>query len=274
MEAFAVEGLGEVRPGDDLASLVAEAVDFREGDVVCVASTVVSKAEGRQADLSDFPAGDRAERIAERIGDLAGERKDPRFAQAVIEESEELLLEFPFMLSVTHFGHITVNAGIDRSNVPDAHLLRLPEDPTASAERLADRLGTPVVVTDTSGRPFRYGQRGVALGWAGLPAARDWRGETDREGREMHATVQAVVDELAAAANLLQGEGDAGTPVVVVRDWDFGDHAGSDALFREDEDDLIRAALRAWDGDHDRGPTPAGEDTAEESGREETNERN
>ena len=274
MEAFAVEGLDEVRPGANLASLIEQSVDLREGDVVCVASTVVSKAEGRQADLSAFPAGDRAERIADRIGHLAGERKDPRFAQAVIEESEELLMEFPFMLTVTQFGHITVNAGIDRSNVPDADLLRLPEDPTASATRLAEHLGTPVVVTDTSGRPFRYGQRGVALGWAGLPAARDWRGENDREGREMHATVQAVVDELAATANLLFGEGEAGTPVVVVRDWEFGDHAGSDALFRDEEDDLIRAALRAWDGDHQRGPTPAGNDTPTERGSEETNERN
>jgi coenzyme F420-0:L-glutamate ligase/coenzyme F420-1:gamma-L-glutamate ligase len=249
MEAFAVEGLPEVRPGDDLAGLIAERVDLRPDDVVCVASTVVSKAEGRQADLSEFPASERAERIAERIGETAGERKDPRFAQAVLEESEELLLEFPILLAATHFGHITVNAGIDRSNVPGADLLLLPEDPTASARRLREELGTRVIVTDTSGRPFRYGQRGVALGWAGMPAARDWRGEADREGREMGVTVQAVVDELAATANLLLGEGDGGTPVAVIRDWEFGDHDGTDDLFRRKEDDIIRTALAAWDGD-------------------------
>jgi coenzyme F420-0:L-glutamate ligase/coenzyme F420-1:gamma-L-glutamate ligase len=247
MELFAVDGLPEVGPGDDLAAMITDRVTLRPDDVVCVASTVVSKAEGRQADLSAFPAGERARDIARRIGDLAGEEKDPRFAQAVIEESEELLLSYPFMLTVTRFGHVGVNAGIDRSNVPGADMLLLPEDPTASAERLHEQLGARVVVTDTSGRPFRYGQRGVAIGWAGTPAARDWRGEHDRSGRELHATVQAVVDELAAGANLLTGEGAGGTPVAVVRGWEFGDHDGSDDLFRTSEDDIVRAALREYE---------------------------
>jgi coenzyme F420-0:L-glutamate ligase/coenzyme F420-1:gamma-L-glutamate ligase len=247
MEAFAVEGLPEIREGDDLAARIEERVDLREGDVPCVASTVVSKAEGRTADLADFPAGDRARHIAERLEAVTGEEKDPRFARAVLEESEELLVEAPFLLTVTRFGHVTVNAGIDRSNVPGADLLLLPEDPTASARRLSEALGVPVVVTDTSGRPFRYGQRGVAVGWHGLPASRDWRGETDREGRELEATVQSVVDELAATANLIAGEGDGGTPVVVIRNWEFGEHDGSDNLFRTDEDDLVRQALREWE---------------------------
>jgi len=246
MQVFAVAGLPEIRPGDDLAGLIEAQVELRPDDVVCVASTVVSKAEGRQAELSSFPAGERAREIARRVSELAGETKDPRFAQAVIEESDELLMEFPIMLAVTRFGHVTVNAGIDRSNVPDADLLLLPEDPGASAERLHDDLGSRVIVTDTSGRPFRYGQRGVALGWAGMPAARDWRGTRDRDGREMSATVQAVVDEVAAAANLVTGEGDDGTPVAVVRDWEFGPFEGSDELFRTDEDDLIRPALREY----------------------------
>lgn len=249
MEIRAVEGLPEIRPDDDLGSLLAAATDLQEGDVVCVASTVVSKAEGRQADLDEFPPGERAEAIAEHLATLTGEPKDPRFAQAVLEESQELLLESPILLAVTRFGHITVNAGIDRSNVPDADLLLLPEDPTASARRLEKRLGVPVVVTDTSGRPFRYGQRGVAIGWSGLPAARDWRGETDRDGRELEATVQAVVDELAAASNLIAGEGDGGVPATVVRDWSFGPHEGSDSLFRAEEDDLVRPALREWSYD-------------------------
>ncbi|MFC7044447.1 coenzyme F420-0:L-glutamate ligase [Halobacteriaceae archaeon GCM10025711] len=249
MEAFAVPGLPEVRPGDDLAALVAERVDLADGDVVVVASTVVSKAEGRQASLADFPAGSRAREIADRLAAIAGEEKDPRFAQAVLEESTELLLEAPFLLAVTRFGHVGVNAGIDRSNVGDADLLLLPENPDASAERIRAGLDADVavVVSDTSGRPFRLGQRGVALGWSGLPACRDWRGETDRDGRELGVTVEAVVDELAATANLVSGEGDGGTPVVVVRDWEFGDHAGHDRLFRDDETDLVRKALREWE---------------------------
>ena len=247
MEVFAVEGLPEVREGDDLAALIAEQVELRPDDVVCVASTVVSKAAGRTAALADFPASERAERIARRLGEIQGEEKDPRFAEAVLQESEELLIEAPFLLAVTRFGHITVNAGIDRSNVPGAELLLLPEAPSASATALRERLAADrVVVTDTSGRPFRYGQRGVAVGWAGLPASRDWRGEHDRDGRELEATVQSVVDELAAAANLVTGEGAGGTPVAVVRDFEFGDHAGSENLFRSADDDVVRQALREW----------------------------
>jgi coenzyme F420-0:L-glutamate ligase/coenzyme F420-1:gamma-L-glutamate ligase len=244
MNVFAVEGLPEIEPGDDLASMIADRVELDSDDVLCVASTIVSKAEGRQANLSAYETGEQARAIADRIGTLADEQKDPRFAQAVLEESAELLMDHPIMLAVTPFGHITVNAGIDRSNVPDADLLLLPEDPTASAQRLHDALDVPVIVTDTSGRPFRHGQRGVAIGWAGMPAARDWRGKTDRDGKELEATVQAVVDELAAAANLVTGEGGGGTPVAVIRDWEFGEFEGSDELFREEDDDLIQPAIR------------------------------
>jgi coenzyme F420-0:L-glutamate ligase/coenzyme F420-1:gamma-L-glutamate ligase len=250
MDVTAVTGLPEVRAGDDLGAMLAERLDPAAVDVVCVASTVVSKAEGRQADLRDFPASERAAAIAERIGAIAGEAKDPRFAQAVLDESEELLVEAPILLAVTRFGHVTVNAGIDRSNVPDADLLLLPADPAASARRLREAVGVPVIVTDTSGRPFRTGQRGVALGWAGIPAARDWRGERDRDGRELGVTVQAVVDELAGAANLVTGEGAGGTPAAAVGDFEFGDHDGRDTLFRDPENDLVRAALREWTFGH------------------------
>ncbi|WP_181686001.1 coenzyme F420-0:L-glutamate ligase [Halorhabdus salina] len=251
MEVFAVDGLPEVRPGEDLAALIEANVDLQDGDVLCVASTIVSKAEDRGADLATFEPGEQARVIAERIGEIADESKDPRFAQAVIEESQEILLAAPFILAVTRFGHITVNAGIDRSNVPDSDLLLLPENPTESARRLHDALGVPVVVTDTSGRPFRQGQRGVALGWSGLPACRDWRGEHDRDGRELTATVEAVADELAATANLVTGEGSSGRPVAVVRDFDFGEHDGHDALFRDPESDLVRQALADYEYSND-----------------------
>jgi len=248
MELFAVPDLPEVRPGDDLAGLIGERVDLRPDDVVCVASTVVSKAEGRAADLDDFPAGPRAREIAARLADVTGEEKDPRFAQAVLEESTELLMEAPFLLTETRFGHVGVNAGIDRSNVPDHDLLLLPTRPTESAERIREGLATDrVIVTDTCGRPFRHGQRGVAIGWAGLTASRDWRGERDRDGRELGVTVENVVDELAAAANLVAGEGAGGTPVVVVREFEWGDYGGSNEHFRDVEGDFVRQALREWE---------------------------
>ena len=251
MHTFAVSGLPEVEGGDDLAALISERADLADGDVVCVASTVVSKAEGRTASLDDFSPGPRAKEIAGRLADITGDEKDPRFAQAVLEESTELVMEAPFLLTEATCGHVGVNAGIDRSNTGGADLLLLPKRPSESAERIWAGLDADVgvVVTDTSGRPFRHGQRGVALGWAGLPASRDWRGETDRDGHELEVTVEAVVDELAAAANLVSGEGDGGTPVVVVRDFEFGDHAGSENLFRDVSGDFVRQALRGWEFD-------------------------
>ena len=249
MELFAVPDLPEVRPGDDLAELVAARADLRPDDVVCVASTVVSKAEGRTADLDDFPAGPRARELAADLTEATGSEVDPRFVQAVLVESTEVLFETPFLLTETRCGHVGVNAGIDRSNVAGADLLLLPTRPSETAARLREALGVAaVVVTDTSGRPFRHGQRGVAVGWDGLPAGRDYRGEPDRDGREMSATVENVVDELAAAANLVSGEGAEGRPIVVVRGFEFGDHAGSDAHFRDVAEDLVRQAIRDWDG--------------------------
>ncbi|WP_440771064.1 coenzyme F420-0:L-glutamate ligase [Natronorubrum sp. DTA28] len=252
MELEPVTDLPEIRPGDDIAELVADRASLEPGDVLTVASTIVSKTEGRVANLEDYPVSGRAQEIADRIADVAGEEKDPRFAQAVLEESTELLIDCPFLLTETRFGHICVNAGIDRSNVPDHDILLLPKKPAESAERIRSGLAergiedVDVIVTDTCGRPFRHGQRGVALGWAGMPASRDWRGELDRDGHELGVTVQSVVDELSSAANLVTGEGAGGTPAVVVRDWEFGDHEGSDELFRAVEDDLVRQALREW----------------------------
>ncbi|MFB6228805.1 MAG: coenzyme F420-0:L-glutamate ligase [Halobacteriales archaeon] len=251
MNVLPVEGLPDIGPGDDLAAAIEGAVDPADDDVLCVASTVVSKAEGRLAALAEFPPGPRAEEVADQLADLTGEKKDPRFAQAVLEESTEIIMEAPFLLTETRFGHIGVNAGIDRSNVPEGNLLLLPKRPTESARRIRENLAADpaVVVTDTCGRPFRHGQTAVAIGWAGMPASRDWRGETDREGFELEATVQSVVDELAGTANLLMGEGDGGTPAVLIRDWSFGDHEGNENLFRDIESDFVRQALRGWSYD-------------------------
>ena len=248
MQLFAVPDIPEVRAGDDIAALVAERTTLEPGDVVLVASTIVSKAEGRTAALEDFPPGPRAREIARQIGRAVGEEKDPRFAQAVLEESTEIIVDSPFLLTETRFGHVCVNAGIDRSNTGDAELLLLPERPSESAARIREGLplDVPVIVTDTCGRPFRHGQRGVAIGFDGMPASRDWRGTTDRDGHELAVTVESVVDELAAAANLISGEGDGGTPVVIARGFEFGSMGGSDALFRDLESDFVRHALREW----------------------------
>lgn len=254
MHVRPVVGIPEIREGDDIASILETLDAPKADDVVVIASTIVSKAEGRARRLDSYSPGERALEIADRLGERAGEEKDPRFAQAVIEESDEILIDDPFLLTVTHFGHIGVNAGIDRTNIAEgSDILLLPAAPSASAKRIRDNLTNhpPVIISDTCGRPFRYGQRGVAIGWAGIPPTRDWRGCRDRQGRTLHVTVEAIVDELAAAANLVTGESDEGLPVAYIENWLPDTIDGGTALFRSEETDFVRQALRSWRYDTD-----------------------
>ncbi len=240
---YPVPGLPLIRPGDDLAALIAERIDLVDGDVLCVASSVWSKAKGYLRSLDEISPTDRAKAIAERTGE------DPRFIQAVLDESEELLLEFPFVLSVLPHGHIGVRAGVDQSNVDGGRIILLPPDPMGAAAELRsaieDRAGARigVIVTDTCGRAFRRGQTGHAIGWSGLTAIRDFRGDTDLFGLTLHITEEAVVDECAGFANLVMGESNNGVPAVVIRGlppW-----TGHDDIYWHEGEDLIRAALCA-----------------------------
>lgn len=251
MHVFAVPDLPEFRAGDDIANKIADRTDIQDDDVVCIASTIVSKVEGRAADLGDFEPSPRATEISRKLELIHDDTVEARFIQAVLEDSEELLLEAPFLLTVTKFGHVGVNAGIDRSNTGSNDLLLLPEAPSISAARIREGFAESpaVIITDTSGRPFRTAQRGVAIGWAGISATRDWRGELDRDDHELAVTVEAIVDELAAAANLVTGEGDDGLPVAVIRDFTFGDHGSTEELFRSESNDYVRQAVTEWEYD-------------------------
>lgn len=240
-----VEDVPLLDEGDSLTPYLTDSVG--DADVVAVASTAVSKVEGRLRSLDEYEPSNRARELASRLTD-EDDQKDPRFAQAVLEESIELLIEEPFLLAVTPFGHVAPNAGIDRSNIEgDETVLLLPRAPTESAELLHEELDTPVVVTDTCGRAFRRGQTGVAVGWSGIEAVLDWRGEEGLHGHELEATEEAVVDEIAGYANLHMGEGDAGTPAVVFENVDpLVSRATDGTLFRPEEDDIVRAALREF----------------------------
>ena len=239
MQGYVIRGLPIIKEGDDIALLVKSLFDFQDGDVLCLASTIVAKSEGRFRELESYHPTDRAMEIARNVG------KDPRFVQAVLDESVEVLLERPFLLVVTRFGHVGVNAGIDQSNVGDARILLLPEDPSASAKRLRAELGKDcaVIITDTCGRPFRSGVAGVAIGWAGIAALRDWRGEQDLHGKALEITLEAIVDEIAAMANLLMGEAGDGTPAVVFRGLKYP-RSGGDSVFMAEDKDVIRPHLR------------------------------
>lgn len=238
VQAFLVAGIPVIEEGDDLPSIIESLFELNDGDIVCIASTIVAKSEGRFRDLEDYPACSHAVEIAAAIG------KDPRFVQAVLDESAEILLERPFILSVTKFGHICVNAGIDQSNVGEGRILLLPQDPHASADRIRSRLGKEcaVIITDTCGRPFRCGVTGVAIGWSGIAALRDWRGKPDIHGRKLEITLEAIADEIAGIANLLMGEAGDGTPVAVIRGLEYEKSGG--IVFMPEEKDVIRPYLK------------------------------
>ncbi len=223
LSARAITGIPEIRPGDDLAEAIVSALgsesgDLADDDVVVIAHKVVSKAEGRIRSLKDVVPGPRARELA---GQLA---KDPRQVQVVLDEAGEVLrAERGVLICVTRHGFVCANAGVDASNVPGAeNLVLLPLDPDASARRLRDRFGEltgvrpAVLITDSFGRAWRNGQCDVAIGFAGLAPLEDWRGRSDAHGRELRATVIAVADELAAAADLTRAK-DLSQPVVVVR---------------------------------------------------------
>jgi coenzyme F420-0:L-glutamate ligase / coenzyme F420-1:gamma-L-glutamate ligase len=235
----ALPDLPEVRPGDDLAALLAAAGELRPTDALAVAHKVVSKAEGRLVDLATVEPGPEANRLAAEHG------KDPRQLQVILDESAEILrADRGRFICRTRHGFVCANAGVDASNAgaPDT-LVLLPTDPDASARALRSRLGCAVLVTDSFGRPWRTGQCEVAIGCAGLAPADDWRGRPDADGRELAATVIAIADEAAAAADLVRGK-DTREPAVRIRGLEryvtADDGPGAAALVRALEDDLFR----------------------------------
>jgi coenzyme F420-0:L-glutamate ligase/coenzyme F420-1:gamma-L-glutamate ligase len=241
----ALPGLPEVGPGDDLAALLVAAgarldPPLGRGDVLVVAHKVVSKAEGRLRALADVEPGERARALAAEHG------KDPRHVQVVLDETTELLrADRGRLICRTRHGFTCANAGVDQSNTgaPETVVL-LPEDPDGSARALRDRVGAgAVVITDSWGRAWRHGQIEVAIGCAGLVPMADWRGSPDRDGRTIAASVIAVADEAAAAADLARGK-DSGEPAVRVRGLEnyiteeVG--PGAAAIVRPPEEDLFR----------------------------------
>jgi coenzyme F420-0:L-glutamate ligase/coenzyme F420-1:gamma-L-glutamate ligase len=233
LEILPVTGIGEVRPGADLAGMIADAAGWlRDGDVLVVTSKVVSKAEGRLIDVPE--AGPARERV--RAEALAAET-----ARTVAARGATRIV-------ATHHGFVMAAAGIDASNVARDRLALLPKDPDASARALRgalrDRLGVrvAVIISDTVGRPWRIGLTDMALGAAGIEPLRDHRGETDPYGNELRLTLVAVVDELAAAAELVKGKCDQ-VPVAVVRGYPLGsDEDGPgvvSSLIRDSADDLF-----------------------------------
>jgi len=239
-------GLPEIAPGSDLAALIlAAGAEPREDDVVVVAHKAVSKAEGRVRELASIEPSPRARELA------AEHAKDPRHVQAILDESSELVRAQRGVLIVrTRHGFVCANAGVDESNAAaDGLLILLPADPDASARALRARLrelcgrAPAVVISDSFGRAWRIGQLDTAIGAAGLEPLDDWRGRRDRRGRELHASVIAIADAVAAAADLARAK-DSGEPVAIVsglgRFVSAADGPGAAALVRPLAGDLVR----------------------------------
>ncbi|MGH7400256.1 MAG: coenzyme F420-0:L-glutamate ligase [Candidatus Rokuibacteriota bacterium] len=245
-EVIGVEGLPEFRPGDDLAGPIADAAG-RQGtpvsdrDLLVVSQKIVSKAEGRLVRLSEVTPSARARALAAEIG------RDPRLVEVILSESRRIVRQAKGVLIVeTHHGWVCANAGVDQSNVdPDTACL-LPEDSDRSAAALRDRLGAltghelAVIVADTFGRPWREGLVNVAVGLAGFQPIRSYLGELDPAGYVLQATILALADELAAAAEPVMGKLDR-VPVAIIRglQWERGE-GSSRALLRDPARDLFR----------------------------------
>lgn len=245
LRLVALQGLPAVRPGDDLAALVAAAAraqGLRLADgVLVVAQKVVSKAEGRVVRLADVAPSAEARRIA------AADGKDPRHVELVLRETARVVRHARGVwIAETRHGFVCANAGVDLSNAPEAgSAVLLPVDPDASARRLRDALAAAghgplaVIVSDTFGRPWREGLVDVALGCAGIAPIADWRGRSDWAGRPLQVTAMAQVDQLAAAAGLLMGK-DAGVPAVWIEGFAPAGDGTVRALLRDARTDLFR----------------------------------
>lgn len=252
LHLMALENVPLIEKGDGLDHVICAALkdnqlSLQDGDILVLAQKIVSKAEGRLVDLNTVTAGAQAQSLADEVG------KDPRLVELILSESRGVIRKKPGVLITEHrLGWIMANAGIDASNVGiDETVLLLPVDSDSSCELLRKQLtahwkaSIGVMINDSFGRPWRLGTSGVVLGASGISCLWDRRGETDLFGRELKTSQVAIGDELAAAASLLQGQGDEGRPVVLIRGLDLVPgkevpHTNAAALLREQSEDMFR----------------------------------
>jgi coenzyme F420-0:L-glutamate ligase / coenzyme F420-1:gamma-L-glutamate ligase len=247
LRVIGLPGIPIVTPGMDLAALIQQAstaapLPLQAGDILVVTQKVVSKAEGHLIVLKDILPSPLAESFARQWG------KDPRHVEVVLQQSRRIVkMDRGVLITETHHGFICANAGVDQSNIEGEEVVAvLPPDPDASArairQTLRERLGfdVAVIISDTFGRPWRYGLVNIAIGLSGIEAIKDYTGQLDAQGYELRVTALAIADELAAAAELVMNKLD-NVPVAVIRGYEYPHGEGSLAqLIRAAERDLFR----------------------------------
>jgi coenzyme F420-0:L-glutamate ligase/coenzyme F420-1:gamma-L-glutamate ligase len=245
-EVIGVEGIGEVQPGDDVARLVIDAAarqgtPIAAGDVLVLSQKIISKSEGRLLNLTDVTPSSMATTFATELG------RDPRLIEVILRESRRVVrMDRGVLVTETRHGWVCANAGVDQSNVDTEMVALLPEDPDRSARAFRDAVRTYtgseiyVIVADTFGRPWREGLVNIAIGVAGFAPLRSYLGERDPAGRPLQATILAIADELAAAAEPVMGKLDR-IPAAIVRGLPLApSEEGSKALLRDPARDLFR----------------------------------
>jgi coenzyme F420-0:L-glutamate ligase/coenzyme F420-1:gamma-L-glutamate ligase len=243
IKLIGLEGIPLVKSGDDISKIIKEAIlnsdyDLCDGDIILIAETLISKAEGNIIKLDDIVPSDKAVEIAEIC------KKDPKLVELILQNSTEIVEVGPnFIVTETKQGFVCANAAIDESNVEDGLATPVPENPDKSANEIREFLESEfekdlaVIITDTQGRAFRIGAIGTAIGCSGINPLWVRVGEKDLYGRELETTEIATADELASAASLIMGQADEGLPAVIISGFSAFNH-----LRKTDSD--IRPLLR------------------------------
>lgn len=251
LELFGLKEIPLVKKGDNVANLIEEALEKQDltienGDIILIAETMISKAEGNIIKLGDILPSEESVIIAKKS------KKDSKLVEAIIQESREVVALGPnFIITETKHGFVCANSGIDESNVDEGLATPMPEDSDESAKKIRESLekdskkDLAVIITDTQGRAFRVGAVGTAIGCSGIKPLWERKGEEDLYGRELQTTEIATADELASAASLLMGQADEGIPVVIIRGFEAFDllrdiECGISPLLRPKEFDVFR----------------------------------
>lgn len=253
MDNLSLQALSEfplIQPGDNLSSIILESCKhnqfkLQDGDIIAIAQKVVSKSEGRYKNLLEIKPSQKAFDLGKSLN------REPAFIELILNESNEIISTEKNVIIVEHkLGFININAGIDRSNIPENKnlVLLLPENPSLSSQKIYEDISSKtnknisVIITDSMTRPYRSGVTNFALASANIQSLIDLKGEKDIYGNILQATEIAIADELAAAAGLLMGQGSDGIPIVIIRGFDRTQYSKNDAfdLIVKKEDDLYR----------------------------------